>query len=147
VQFSVAGMRHANEQSGSSSLYAQPLQIAPTPLESSVAVVPAATLDDRLRAVIAQLDSEPRAKPTSDLVSDHLCLLQRWYRRPAAQRKGEIHFAADSHPAHAPAHGLDNAVAIRTDAPQWPAKQILRGISRVFTTTLPAPDAALSTLR
>lgn len=45
VAYSVTGMRHQNEQSGSSSLFAQPMAIEPVPLDASGA--PAVTLATR----------------------------------------------------------------------------------------------------
>ncbi len=113
--YSVQGMIHPNEHSGSSSLFAHPTALAPTPLvgnESTPTKVARGVLEDRLREILeslqAQNDSIP---PNSDGVADHLALLARWYYRPAAKRIGEIFFRE--------ANG------------SFPLPKILRGISRV----------------
>lgn len=127
VTFSVFGMRHGNEQSTSSSLFVQPMQLAPVPLVESLAAAAAeistpATLDDRLSAALDSLTAiaAGNAAPKPDLATDHLALLRRWYYRPAAQKTGEIFFR-NSVPDAAPS------------AEAWPLRKILRGISRVFT--------------
>jgi excinuclease ABC subunit C len=112
--YSVAGMRHPNEASGSSSLFAQPVG-AMEAIAESAAVVTAATRDDlekRLEAALAELEPAGKRRGAAGPVSDSLCLLARWYYRPAAKRAGEIVLA-----------GEDGRVA---------AKAVLRAVSRVW---------------
>ena len=117
--YSVEGMRHPNERAGSTSLFAHPTLLEPTPLEtapdSTAAAgvrVPRGQLEQRLQAVLEQLEISERDKLAAGELSEHLSLLARWYYRPPAQRTGEIFF--------------------RDDAGNFPLSQILRGISRVF---------------
>jgi excinuclease ABC subunit C len=138
--FSTLGMRIQNEQSGSTSLFAQPMAIEPVPEEagnrdqesgimdqgspdvgsganeSQVPTSPAAAklargvLESRLEEALAAL-SQPSASPNAIERQGHLALLKRWYYRPEARRTGEIFFPdAEDH---------------------WPVKAILRGIGRV----------------
>jgi excinuclease ABC subunit C len=130
---STVGMRHPNEQSGSSSLFAHPTAIEPVPLEGTIAnaaepgttVVAASrdVLEQRLEAALGDLDAAlgKRARFNAEVLSAQLCLLTRWYYRPAARRVGEIFFAD--------AEG------------EFPRKAILRGISRVFRAGRPVLDA------
>ncbi|MGH9585623.1 MAG: excinuclease ABC subunit C [Acidobacteriaceae bacterium] len=141
VPYSVAGMRHQNEQSGSSSLFAQPMAIAPVPLdESGAAAVTLATRDElesRLDEAIAALaershsngvvsghgfsraEKGPKSSggfaPEGAQTADHLSLFARWYYRPQAKRIGEVCFALP-----------DGSL---------PKKAILRAISRVYKTS------------
>ncbi len=117
VLFSTIGMRHPNEQSGSSSLFPHPMALEAVPLLSegdtpSVGVsspaVARATLEARLESVIGALEALPT--PNGATLTDHLALLRRWYYRPEKQRAGEIFF--------------------RDEHDSW--KKIMRGISRVF---------------
>ena len=129
----VAGMRHANESSGSSSLYAQPLQLMPVPLDEGVPPAPATSLDDRLQSALDELQqhSDASSKITSDFAADQLALLRRWCYRPAAQKTGEIFFP--------------KTLSTPGSSPEWPLKPLLRGISRVFTgqhPPAPQPDSA-----
>ena len=129
VNFSVAGMRHANENSGSSSLYAQPLQLMPVPLDEGALAAPAPTLESRLQSALDELQQRNDAarRLTTEMAADQLALLRRWCYRPASQKTGEIFFAKNPL------------------APDWPLKPLLRGISRVFTGQHPAtpqPDSA-----
>jgi excinuclease UvrABC nuclease subunit len=132
--FSTVGMRIQNEQSGSSSLFAQPLALEPIPEEEAsreqgtgnreqgaVARKQARTmLEARMEAILAEL-STPAGSPSATIRQGHLALLKRWYYRPEAKRSGEIFFP-DS-------EGV------------WPVKALLRGIGRVAArslTTVPA---------
>ncbi len=141
--FSTVGMRIQNEQSGSTSLFAQPMAIEPTPeragtrgagtkghegrkgpenegaREQASAKIPRGLLESRLEAALAEL-SAPAAPPSATIRQGHLALLKRWYYRPEARRTGEIFFPdAEDH---------------------WPAKAILRGIGRVAAKSLsPTP--------
>jgi excinuclease ABC subunit C len=155
VPFSVLGMRHGNEQSTSSSLFVQPIELSPVPLKDPVALpsfsvdsssdpgpTHTATLDERLSAAINDLFAlaQTSAMPKSDLATDHLALLRRWYYRPAGQKTGEIFFR---NPA---LHSELTAPALTASIPTpdaWPLRKILRGISRVFTGQRAAAAAPL----
>ena len=138
ADFSTLGMRIQNEQSGSSSLFAQPLAIEPVPeaAENSIdqqasgashavddhpieaasapfassTKIPRTVLEARLESALSAL-FEASVAPTPVLRQGHLALLKRWYYRPEARRTGEIFFP-----------GAEN---------RWPLKAILRGIGRV----------------
>ncbi len=124
VPYATLGMRLHNEQSGSSSLFSQPVAIAPVPLESSPAIDAAKdALEERLETALNNLDTMLPARPSTQQIEDHLALFARWCYRPAAKRFGEAIFA-------------DAAGAI-------PHKPLLRAISRVarnasVTATQPA---------
>jgi excinuclease ABC subunit C len=108
--YSVAGMRHPNEQSGSSSLFAHPAAVAAVPLESAPLVKLAARdeLESRLDDALSSLAvRSARAQQTVD----HLCLFTRWYYRPQARRVGEAVFDEDH---------------------SQPRKHLMRAISRVY---------------
>jgi excinuclease ABC subunit C len=118
VLFSTTGMRHANEQSGSSSLFAQPVSLEPIALSEEgqdrpkLLSVSRDALDERLSLALKALEALARPGSASDVLSAHLCLFTRWHYRPEKKRVGEIFFFD-------PEKG-------------WPRKAILRGISRVF---------------
>lgn len=133
IHFSVTGMRHANENSGSSSLYAQPLQLLPVPLDEGAPSLPAPSLEDRLQSALDELQrgSDSTPKVSTEIAADQLALLRRWCYRPASQKSGEIFF-----PKNSPSP---------ESSPEWPLKPLLRGISRVFTgqhPPAPQPDSA-----
>lgn len=133
--FSTLGMRIQNEQSGSTSLFAQPMAIEPIPETTEISdshppeIEPTAetatgtgvaasvkiargVLEARLEAVLASL-AESSGAPSATVRQAHLALLKRWYYRPEARRTGEIFFPdADG---------------------RWPIKAILRGVGRVFS--------------
>jgi excinuclease ABC subunit C len=127
--FSTMGMRVQNEQSGSSSLFAQPMAIEAVPEDEgsggrdqgsggreqgSGSKVARGMLEARLEEVLASLtQSNP---PSSIERQGHLALLKRWYYRPEARRSGEIFFPD--------AEG------------GWPIKAILRGVGRVAARSL-----------
>ncbi len=132
VAFSTLGMRIQNEQSGSTSLFAQPLAIEPIPEEQGTASkdhgsdrIPGAeklargVLESRLEDALAELSAE-KSPPSATIRQGHLALLKRWYYRPEAKRAGEIFFL---------------------DAEErWPIKAILRGVGRVAAKAiLPLP--------
>lgn len=115
--YSVAGMRHQNEQSGSSSLFAQPVALQPVPLDESgapaVKLAARDELESRLDDALSALRNGGEAsKVATASAADHLCLLSRWYYRPQAKRVGEVCFAQ-------PGGAL-------------PKKALLRAISRVY---------------
>lgn len=118
--YSVEGMRHPNERAGSTSLFAHPTLLEPTPLEALPATeAPIAAkltrghLEQRLQSVLEELEARAQGNKFSvEQLSEHLSLLARWYYRPPQRRVGEIFF--------------------RDDAGAFPLSRILRGISRVF---------------
>jgi excinuclease UvrABC nuclease subunit len=130
--FSTLGMRIQNEQSGSTSLFAQPIAIEPTPekqglenreqgtenagaAEQASAKLPRGLLETRLETALTEF-AAPLAPTSATIRQGHLALLKRWYYRPEARRVGEIFFPdADD---------------------RWPAKAILRGIGRVAAKSL-----------
>jgi excinuclease ABC subunit C len=147
--FSTLGMRIQNEQSGSTSLFAQPMAIEPLPEESENREQESVTRDQEASdadgtANLAQTRpsptaaaklargmlesrleeslaalSQPLAPPSATERQGHLALLKRWYYRPEARRTGEIFFP---------------------DAEDhWPVKAILRGIGRVAAKPLVSP--------
>ncbi|MGC1871322.1 MAG: excinuclease ABC subunit C [Acidobacteriaceae bacterium] len=132
--YSVEGMRHPNERAGSTSLFAHPTLLEPTPLEAppvtqgaDSVMQPAATkvargqLEQRLQAVLEELESKARGEKASlEQLSEYLSLLARWYYRPANRRVGEIFFRDETMGADA-----------SEDRP-FPLSRIVRGISRVF---------------
>jgi excinuclease ABC subunit C len=123
--FSTIGMRIQNEQSGSSSLFAQPMALEPVP-ESGVASPGSAkaargVLEMRMETVLAKLEKQCE-EPTATSRQGHIALLKRWYYRPEAKRSGEIFFPdAEEH---------------------WPVKAILRGVGRVAAKQVSEKPAA-----
>lgn len=140
---STMGMRIQNEQSGSSSLFAQPLALEPVPLEArdegpGTRGEGLRTRDEGLRAEEPGVESAAQRKaartmlearmesvldglkdgeePTGSERLGHLALLKRWYYRPEAKRAGEIFFPD--------AEG------------EWPVKALLRGAGRVAAASL-----------
>ncbi len=129
--FSTLGMRIQNEQSGSTSLFAQPLAIEPIPeeqgtrdqgtevLKDASTRISRTVLESRLDAALTAL-MQSAAAPSSTIRQGHLALLKRWYYRPEAKRAGEIFFPdADGH---------------------WPMKAIFRGIGRVAAKSILPPS-------
>jgi excinuclease ABC subunit C len=128
---STIGMRIQNEQSGSTSLFAQPMTLEPVVQEQGAsqqagngaedapAKIARTVLESRLEAALADL-SVASAAPETTRRQGHLALLKRWYYRPEAKRSGEIFFPD-------------------TDE-RWPLRSILRGIGRVAAKSLAAAD-------
>ena len=125
AQFSTLGMRIQNEQSGSSSLFAQPMMIEAIPEKDTnpegapiAAEAPKATRDQLTTRFESALEvlREDSTLPSATTKQGHLALLKRWYYRPEVKREGEIFFpdAAD----------------------HWPTKAILRGVGRVAAKSL-----------
>ncbi|WP_263356312.1 excinuclease ABC subunit UvrC [Acidicapsa ligni] len=132
--FSTLGMRIQNEQSGSSSLFAQPMAIQPVP-ESEPQGSPSGTsstpgtssqpgrkanrdlLEARLESVLESL-AATRPQPNATTRQGHLALVTRWYYRPQQKRIGEICFP----------HTGENQ--------PWPLKSMLRSIGRVAAASL-----------
>lgn len=125
--FSTLGMRIQNEQSGSSSLFAQPMALQPVPEADNSAPMKVArdVLESRLEAGLATLSSI-RPQPNATVRQGHLALLARWYYRPQQKRVGEVFF---SEPEKA---GVTHAQT----AGAWPWKAMLRGIGRVVAANL-----------
>lgn len=132
--YSVEGMRHPNERAGSTSLFAHPTLLEPTPLEAPLVTPdpPSSThstgtkaargqLEQRLQTVLDELEAQARSEKfsTADL-AEHLSLLARWYYRPVTRRTGEIFFRNEKRSADS------------EDERTFPLSRILRGISRVF---------------
>ncbi|HUV96862.1 MAG TPA: hypothetical protein VMV98_05270, partial [Acidobacteriaceae bacterium] len=148
--YSVEGMRHPNERAGSTSLFAHPTLLEPTPLEappvtqgadsgvqSAGTKVARGQLEQRLQSVLGELESQARfEKMSPEQLSEHLSLLARWYYRPAHRRVGEIFFRDET-----------PAADVSAERP-FPLSRILRGISRVFCgqkdTSEVAVDAGVS---
>ncbi|HEX5235279.1 MAG TPA: UvrB/UvrC motif-containing protein [Silvibacterium sp.] len=134
AHYSVAGMRHHNEQSGSSSLFSHPAALEPIPLDDSGApIVKLAARDElesRLDDALSTLSRGPREQVfvrgveigSPQLAADHLSLFARWVYRPQSKRIGEICFAEP-----------DGSL---------PKKAILRAVSRVFRSALSSTDTS-----
>jgi excinuclease UvrABC nuclease subunit len=140
ANFSTIGMRIQNEQSGSTSLFAQPMELEPVVeeqgarepasqgteeqgtsgqagkgAENALAKIARTMLESRLDAALAELSADDAA-PYATERQGHLALLKRWYYRPETKRTGEIFFP---------------------DAEDlWPMRSILRGIGRVAAKSL-----------
>jgi excinuclease UvrABC nuclease subunit len=144
--FSTLGMRIQNEQSGSSSLFAQPMSVEAVPEEPGPEIrdqgsenrdqgtegtgskeegvaarkLARTMLEARMDAVLGELAAETGA-PSATVRQGHLALLKRWYYRPEAKRIGEVFFPdAEGH---------------------WPAKALLRGVGRIAAKSLTAAAA------
>jgi len=127
--FSTIGMRIQNEQSGSSSLFAQPMGLEPVPEEQGSGIrdqgsenpeavkVPRTMLESRMASVLEQLSKLP-AQTNSVTRQAHLALLKRWYYRPEVKREGEAVFPDDE--GH------------------WPLRALLRAAGRVAAKKLAA---------
>jgi excinuclease ABC subunit C len=132
--YSVEGMRHPNERAGSTSLFAHPTLLEPTPLEappvtqgadsgvqSAGAKVARGQLEQRLQMILEELELQAGLEKFSpEQLSEHLSLLTRWYYRPVHRRTGEIFFRDEKHAAGS------------AEERPFPLSRILRGISRVF---------------
>ncbi|MFP5234378.1 MAG: hypothetical protein ACLGSD_00635 [Acidobacteriota bacterium] len=141
--FSTLGMRIQNEQSGSSSLFAQPMALEAIPEsreqrnegtreqegsnERSASAIAAQRksarnlLETRLESVLAELSTDD-TPPDAAQRQGHLALLKRWYYRPEVKRPGEIFFPdADG---------------------QWPIRAILRGAGRIAAKSLTSTTAS-----
>jgi len=139
VGFSTIGMRIQNEQSGSSSLFAQPMALEPvveavvsdqlsvishgsSELRDSASVkVPRTMLEARMEAVLSELEQDAGA-PSATVRQGHLALLKRWYYRPEVKREGEVCFP--------------------NEEGRWPVRSMLRSVGRVAAKTLAHPVRA-----
>lgn len=140
VMFSTLGMRIQNEQSGSSSLFAQPMALEAVPEEgigsreqgqerqqasgnrqqeepavSSISRLARGVLEARMETVLGEL-TRPIEPPNAVVRQGHLALLKRWYYRPEVKRPGEVFFPdAEGH---------------------WAIKAMLRGVGRIAARSL-----------
>ncbi len=130
--FSTIGMRIQNEQSGSSSLFAQPMSVEPVEEEArdqgsgvrdqgkAERKSARTMLEQRMEAVLGEL-AESHEAPSATVRQGHLALVKRWYYRPEIKRSGEIFFPdAEGH---------------------WPIRAVLRGVGRIAAKSL-TPAAA-----
>jgi excinuclease ABC subunit C len=138
VGFSTLGMRIQNEQSGSSSLFAQPMALEAVPEAEAQETADEGTghrgnaaaqsakepaqprpargvLEARMEAVVAELE-KAAAPPNATVRQGHLALLKRWYYRPEVKRVGEIFFP-----------DVEG---------RWPIRPVLRGVGRVAAANL-----------
>lgn len=141
ISFSTLGMRIQNEQSGSSSLFPQPMALEPLPEPVSSepwiegrkrepgdgdldpatpAKLPRTLLEARMEAVLSEL-TRPGESPSAVVRQGHLALLKRWYYRPEVKREGEICFP-DSQG-------------------RWPIRALLRGTGRIAAKSVTAAKA------
>jgi excinuclease ABC subunit C len=126
--FSTIGMRIQNEQSGSSSLFAQPMAVEAVPEEPGNTEqargsrkLARGVLEARLDDVLASL-AGPSGSPPATVRQGHLALLKRWYYRPEIKRSGEIVFP-----------DIEGV---------WPIRALLRGVGRVAARSLTAAPAS-----
>jgi excinuclease ABC subunit C len=122
-RLSTLGVRAVREQTAvGSSLFAQPLMLAPVPLESEpeAAAPTLLTPEDRARAAIDALAMHTESASDMAEFCDYLSLLRRWYYRPEKQRSGEVF--------------LPNPDG------SWPIRRLLNGAARVALGP-PAPVA------
>jgi hypothetical protein len=114
ARLSTLGVRAVREQTAvGSSLFAQPLMLAPVPIDDGTIqeVASAQTPEDRARAALDQLTALTATPAPLDELCDALSLFRRWYYRPEKQRAGEV-FVPN------PDGG-------------WPIRRILNGAARV----------------
>jgi len=145
-RLSTLGVRAVREQTAvGSSLFAQPLMLAPIPLDepltpelvilsgaernegpaspSSGEASVAQTPEDRARNLLTHLATQTQTTPDIAELCDTLSLFRRWYYRPEKQRAGEVF--------------LPNPDG------SWPIRRILNGAARVVLgppTPAPAVD-------
>jgi hypothetical protein len=122
---SLLGVRLAKEQAEVGwSLFAQPMMLAPVPLEGEAVPGPGpaesaasrreaaaanASAEERMLAAIAALDEGTGADDMTEL-GDHLAMLKRWYYRPEKQRMGVIFFR---------------------ERDSWPVRRMVRAAARI----------------
>jgi hypothetical protein len=131
ARLSTLGVRAVREQTAvGSSLFAQPLMLAPVPLDepapnsvilsegagphpapqskdpegagptTTLATASATTPEDRARAVLTHLSAQTDPDPDIAELCDALSLFRRWYYRPEKQRAGEVFLPSPDHPPH-----------------------------------------------
>jgi hypothetical protein len=144
VVFSTLGMRIQNEQSGSSSLFAQPVGLEAVPedrdqgnegtreredrekgkegkREKDAGRAARTMLEARMEGVLEEL-MKPMETPNATVRQGHLALLKRWYYRPEVKRPGEIFFPDDEG--------------------AWPVRAVLRGVGRIAAKSLTGAQAS-----
>jgi excinuclease ABC subunit C len=126
-RLSTLGVRAVREQTAvGSSLFAQPLMLAPVPLAETPSAPPTLgddeaiaedgpplvlTPEDRARGVLGALAARAEAEPDIAERCDYLALFRRWYYRPEKQRAGEVFLPNADH--------------------TWPIRRMLNGAARV----------------
>ena len=123
VQLRVDDVRLAREQAEvGSSLFAQPMLLAPVPLDGAIATGAATqSAEERAQEAILHLEDGRTSDDTAEL-GDTMALLRRWFYRPEKQRVGSIFFR-------------------ERDA--WPVRKILRAAAKLAAA--PAPTEATTT--
>jgi hypothetical protein len=114
ARLSTLGVRAVREQTAvGSSLFAQPLMLAPVPIDDGTVqeAASAQTPEDRARAALDQLTALAEIPAPLDELCDTLSLFRRWYYRPEKQRAGEVF--------------------LPTPEGSWPIRRILNGAARV----------------
>jgi hypothetical protein len=115
TRLSTLGVRAVREQTAvGSSLFAQPLMLAPIPLDEVAGeeATQVHTPEERTRAILNEITVQTDQTPPLDEFCDALSLLRRWYYRPEKQRTGEIFLP-----------NIDGS---------WPVRRILNGAARVL---------------
>jgi len=144
-RLSTLGVRAVREQTAvGSSLFAQPLMLAPVPLDepqnsvilsevqraqpkdpeaaqptTTAQTLSTTTPEDRARTTLANLTAQTETTTEISDLCDALSLFRRWYYRPEKQRAGEVFLPNADH--------------------GWPIRRILNGAARVV---LGSPTAA-----
>jgi hypothetical protein len=112
ARLSTLGVRAVREQTAvGSSLFAQPLMLAPVPVDDGTVHEAAQTPEDRARAALDELTALTTTPAPLDELCDALSLFRRWYYRPEKQRAGEVF--------------------LPTPEGVWPIRRILNGAARV----------------
>jgi len=137
---STLGVRAVREQTAvGSSLFAQPLMLAPVP-EEAAAVEPAAivTPEGRARTALAALESQTETTSEIAEVCDYLSLFRRWYYRPEKQRTGEVLLP-------------NTALSSKDNEESWPLRRLLNAAARVVlgppTTAAPVDREAAKEMK
>jgi excinuclease UvrABC nuclease subunit len=153
VSYSIVGMRIQNEQSGSSSLFAQPMTIEAVPEEAGVrdreagmrdeglGMSPAATADAPSSATAGAPASLriPRTMLEARLESALEAAMASKQSPNATLRQG--HLALLKRWYYRPEVKRVGEIFFPDDEGHWPLKAILRGIGRVAAKSLPALQA------
>ncbi|AFL89484.1 hypothetical protein Terro_3266 [Terriglobus roseus DSM 18391] len=135
-RISLLGVRLAREQAEvGSSLFAQPMMLAPVPLEGETPVEATpnetaankreiaaanASAEERMLLAITELENGSSADDMTEL-GDHLAMLKRWYYRPEKQRTGAIFFR---------------------ERDSWPVRRMIRAAARIAAAASPTATAA-----
>ena len=112
---SLLGVRLAKEQAEvGSSLFAQPMMLAPVALDGAGAEAPASA-EERMAAALTRLFGGSANDMTE--FGDQLSLLKRWYYRPEKQRVGAVFFAKDG---------------------AWPVRRMVRAGAKMMVPNIPS---------